>query len=69
MDNRMKAKMGRDADGVAHKELDHLGNCPVCVALVDMRDLAQVLEHVHGQRIDISVGDEPPEIPQRWWQS
>jgi hypothetical protein len=69
MDNLIKAMTGRDADGSAQKELDHFGNCPVCGALVDMRDLVQVLEHVHGQGIIVSVGDEPPEIPQRWWRS
>jgi hypothetical protein len=53
----------------SQKELDPFGNCPACGALVDMRDLAPVLEHAHGQRIDIGVSDEPPEIPQRWWQS
>jgi hypothetical protein len=30
---------GNDADGVAQTEADHFGNCPVCGALVDMRDL------------------------------
>jgi hypothetical protein len=69
MGNLTKATTGRDADGVAQEELDHFGNCPVCGALVDMRDLVQVLEHVHGQGIIVSVGDEPPEIPQRWWRS
>jgi hypothetical protein len=65
MTNLTKLPPGRDADDVAQKELDHFGNCPICGALLDMRDLAQVLEHVHGQRIDIGVGDEPPEVPQR----
>jgi hypothetical protein len=31
---------GRDADDDAWTELDHFGNCPVCGALVDVRDLA-----------------------------
>jgi hypothetical protein len=44
---------GRDIDGVAKTELDHFGNCPFCGALVDMRDLAQVMAHAHGQEIEI----------------
>jgi hypothetical protein len=51
---------GVDADGVAQAELDHFGNCPVCGALVDMRDLSQVLAHVHDTEIEIGEGDEPP---------
>ena len=45
-------KLGRDADGVAQTEADHFGKCPVCGALVDMRDLAQVMAHAHGQEIE-----------------
>jgi hypothetical protein len=29
---------GFDPDGVAESEADHFGNCPVCGALLDMRD-------------------------------
>jgi hypothetical protein len=32
---------GIDSDGVAETEADHFGNCPICGALLDMRDLAQ----------------------------
>jgi len=48
---------GVDADGVVRTEADHadhFGNCPVCGAFVDMRDLAQILDHVHGVKIEIS---------------
>jgi transcription initiation factor IIE alpha subunit len=38
---------GRDAE--AKSEIDHYGNCPHCDALVDMRDLRQVIEHVHDR--------------------
>jgi hypothetical protein len=31
---------GIEADAVAQTKLDHFGNCPVCGAFVDMRDLA-----------------------------
>jgi hypothetical protein len=32
---------GIDPDGVAETEADHFGNCPICGALLDMRDLDQ----------------------------
>jgi hypothetical protein len=51
---------GTDADGVAETEADHFGNCPVCGALVDMRDLGQVLVHVHDAEIEIIEGPGPP---------
>jgi hypothetical protein len=34
-------------DDEPRTEIDHLGNCPHCGALIDMRDLRQVIEHVH----------------------
>jgi hypothetical protein len=51
---------GVDADGVAKTEADHFGNCPVCGALVDMRDLGQVLAHIHDGEIEISEASEWP---------
>jgi hypothetical protein len=30
---------GFDPDGIANTEADHFGNCPVCGAYLDMRDL------------------------------
>ncbi len=51
-------KLGRDGDRVAQTEADHFGKCPVCGALVDMRDLAQVMAHAHGQEIEEL--DAPP---------
>jgi hypothetical protein len=51
---------GVDADRVAKTETDHFGNCPVCGALVDMRDLEQVLAHVHDAEFKICQGDELP---------
>jgi hypothetical protein len=38
---------GVDADGVAQKESDHFMKCPGCSQWFDMRDLGQVIEHVH----------------------
>jgi len=54
---------GVDADGVAQTDADHFGNCPVCGAFVDMRDLAQVLDHVHGVEIEISEAPCSEEEP------
>jgi hypothetical protein len=45
-------------DGVAETEADHFGNCPY----IDMRDLEQVLAHVHDGEIEIGEG---PELPTR----
>jgi hypothetical protein len=33
---------GYNPDGIAETEADHLGNCPVCGQLLDMRDLGQI---------------------------
>jgi hypothetical protein len=57
-------KPGRDPDDVAQAETDHFGNCPVCGALpvIDMRDLAQVLVHVHDAEIKIGESPEPPPL-------
>jgi hypothetical protein len=43
---------GHDANNPDRPEIDPFGNCPVCGALVDMRDLGQVLAHMHGQEIE-----------------
>jgi hypothetical protein len=45
---------------LANSEADHFGNCPVCGALLVMRDLAQMLAHVHDVEIEIGEGTEPP---------
>jgi hypothetical protein len=45
---------GVDVDGIAATEADHFMKCPSCGEWFDMRDLAQVLEHVHDQEIEIS---------------
>ena len=50
---------GIDPDGVAETEADHFGNGPICGALLDMRDLTQVLAHVHDAEIEIGEGPEP----------
>ena len=52
--------IGCDPDHVAETEADRFGNCPVCGAYLDMRDLAQILAHVHDAEIEIGEGLEPP---------
>jgi hypothetical protein len=37
-------------DSVAKTAADHFGNCPVCGTLVDMRDLGQIMAHMHDPR-------------------
>jgi hypothetical protein len=50
---------GFDPDAVAETETDHFGNCPFCGALLDMRDLAQILAHVHDAEIEFEIGPVP----------
>jgi uncharacterized C2H2 Zn-finger protein len=50
-------KPGTDADDVAETEADHFMKCPGCGAWFGMRDLAQVLAHVHDAEIEI--GEDP----------
>jgi hypothetical protein len=48
-------------DGVAQSEADHFDKCPVCSQWFDMRDLAQVAEHIHdGSKIEVLEGPAPP---------
>jgi hypothetical protein len=56
---------GIDADGIGETEADHFGNCPVCGALIDMRDLGQILAHMHDAEIEVGEGNEPPSLPAR----
>jgi hypothetical protein len=49
---------GRDLNNPARPEIEHFGNCPVCGALADMRDLGQVIERAHGQEVE-EIDAEP----------
>ena len=51
---------GFDPDGVAEAEADHLMKCPGCGEWFDMRDLDQLLAHVHDAEIEIKESPEPP---------
>jgi hypothetical protein len=41
---------------VAEAEADHFMKCPGCGEWFDMRDLDQLLEHVHDAEIEICEG-------------
>ena len=56
-------KPGIDADGLARTESDHFMKCPGCGEWFDMRDLAQVLSHVHDAEIEIFERPEPLREP------
>ena len=43
-------KPGVDADGIAQTESDHFMKCPGCGEWFDMRDLGEVIEHMHELR-------------------
>jgi hypothetical protein len=51
---------GFDPDGVAEAEADHFMKCPGCGEWFDMRDLDQLLAHVHDAEIEISEDPGPP---------
>jgi hypothetical protein len=53
---------GIDPDGVAETEADHFMKCPGCGEWFDMRDLGQILVHMHDAEIEIC---EAPELPLR----
>ena len=53
-------KLGIDADGTAQTEADHFMKCPGGGEWFDMRDLGQMLAHVHDADIEIGEGPEPP---------
>ena len=51
---------GTDGDGVAQIEADHFEKCPVCTQWFDMRDLTQIVEHIHDTDIEVLEEPEPP---------
>ena len=51
---------GFDPDGMAETEADHFMKCPGCGEWFDMRDLDQLLAHVHDAEIEICEGPTPP---------
>jgi hypothetical protein len=53
---------GTDSESPERPEIEQFGNCPVCGALVDMRDLAQVMAHMHGQVPPDLTGKLDPDL-------
>ena len=53
------SKPGIDIDGIAKTEVDHFMKCPGCGEWFDMRDLDQLLAHVHDAEIEIYEGPSP----------
>jgi hypothetical protein len=62
---RHMTKPSIDIDHPDRPEIEHFGNCPVCGALVDMRDLSQVLAHVHGAEFEIGESETASQAPIR----
>ena len=61
MDIELPRNTGTDGDGVAQVEADQFQKCPVCSQWFDMRDLAQVAEHIDDvSEIEILEGPGPP---------
>ena len=52
---------GYDPDGTATNDADYFGNCSVCGALIDTRDLCMILAHLHGAEIEVGEGPTPPQ--------
>jgi hypothetical protein len=52
--------IGCDPDHVAETEADHFMKRPGCGEWFDMRDLDQLLAHVHDAEIEIGEGPKPP---------
>jgi CRISPR/Cas system type I-B associated protein Csh2 (Cas7 group RAMP superfamily) len=52
----VRGNTGVDADGIAETEADHFMNCPGCGEWFDMRELGQMLVHMHDAEIEIGEG-------------
>jgi hypothetical protein len=55
---KMQNSTGTDSEKPDRPEIEHFGTCDVCGVLVDMRDLAQVMAHMHG-REPLDLTDKP----------
>jgi hypothetical protein len=53
---------GTDIENPERPDIEHFGNCPICGALVDMRDLVQVMAHRHGEVPLVLTGKPDPEM-------
>jgi hypothetical protein len=52
--------IGKQTGGPPLSEAEHFWKCDACGGWFDMRDLAQMLAHVHDAEIEICEGPEPP---------
>lgn len=43
---------GKPLGPAPQSEREHFMRCPVCGKMLDMRDLGDVLDHLHGQEIE-----------------
>ncbi|WP_192859598.1 hypothetical protein [Bradyrhizobium sp. DOA9] len=43
---------GKPLGWTPRDEREHFIRCPVCGEMLDMRDLSEVLEHLHGQEVE-----------------
>jgi hypothetical protein len=65
MRTELPRNTGSDGDGVAQSDVDHFEKCSVCSQWFDMRDLAQVAEHIHDAS-EVEVAEWPsPEYERR----
>jgi hypothetical protein len=60
--NRVPRHTGRDVDNAAPTEAEHHMKCPGCGRWFDMRDLGEVVEHIHdASEIEIAEWPSPRE--------
>jgi hypothetical protein len=59
---KSEIKPGVDSESPERPEIEHFGKCDVCGALVDMRDLAQVMAHMHGREPLDLTGQPDPDV-------
>jgi hypothetical protein len=52
----MRLHRDYDPDRPTANESDYFGNCSVCGSFIDIRDLGQVLTHIHDAEIEIGLG-------------
>jgi hypothetical protein len=52
--------IGRPSGWTPASEQDHFMKCPGCGQWFDVRDLGQVLAHVHDAEIELGEGSGPP---------
>lgn len=46
------ASEGKRLGTQPRNDLEHFIRCPICGKMLDMRDLGDVMDHLHGQKIE-----------------